>query len=85
VFGIRQVELRQVQVVGQGHLKGVLHGGGTWVEAIGFQMADRLGGLGAGPVDAAVRLERNEFQGRSRLQARLMAVSPSAPSPAPEA
>ena len=40
--------------------------------AIGFQWADRAAGLGDGPVDAAFRLETNEWQGISTLQARLL-------------
>jgi hypothetical protein len=65
-------------VVGQGHLKGILRQPGAGLAAIGFQLADRVPWLGQGRVDAAIRLERNEFNGRSTLQARLMALSPAA-------
>jgi single-stranded-DNA-specific exonuclease len=81
VFGIREVEFRQPQVVGQGHLKGILQSGETRIEAIGFQLADRVSWLSGAPVDAAVRLERNEFMGRNTLQARLVAVTPASSGP----
>jgi hypothetical protein len=62
--------------VGNGHLKGVLDDGTTRLSAIGFQWADRVPWLGDGPVDAAFRLESNEWNGLTRLQARLCALSP---------
>jgi single-stranded-DNA-specific exonuclease len=77
VFGVRNVEFRNPQVVGQGHLKGLLRASDRSVEAIGFQLAERVPWLGSGPVDAAIRLERNEYYGRSSLQARLVALSPA--------
>jgi single-stranded-DNA-specific exonuclease len=77
VFGVRQVTFAQPQVVGQGHLKGVLRQGETWVEAIGFQWADRVPWLNEDPVDAAIKLEQNEYLGRSSLQARLVALTPA--------
>ena len=46
--------------------------------AIGFQWADRVPWLGDGLVDAAFRLESNEWNGHSTLQARLCALSPHA-------
>lgn len=77
VFGLRGVRFASVQVVGQGHLKGWLTAGGERLEAIGFQWADRVPWLADAPVDAAVRLERNDWLGRSSLQARLVALSPA--------
>lgn len=81
VFGLRGVTFANRQVVGQGHLKGLLQEGNHRVEVIGFQWADRVPWLDDRPVDAAVRLERNEFGGRSALQARLVALTPSAVGP----
>ncbi|HSR14456.1 MAG TPA: single-stranded-DNA-specific exonuclease RecJ [Gemmatimonadales bacterium] len=78
VLGVRGAELQQARVVGAGHLKGLLRQGGATLEAIGFQLADRVPWLGQGPVDAAIRLERNEYMGRSSLQARLVALTPGA-------
>lgn len=77
VFGVRRVTFANRQVVGQGHLKGQLRQGNHRVETIGFQWADRVPWLGDEPVDVAVRLERNEFGGRSALQARLVALTPA--------
>ena len=77
VLGVRGVEFHQPRVVGSGHLKGALRYGGATLDAIGFQLAERVPWLGQGRVDAAVRLERNEFMGRSSLQARLVALTPA--------
>ncbi len=76
VFGVRGVELGRRTVVGSGHLKGELQGHGQQLAAIGFQLADRVPWLSDAPIDAAFRLERNEFRGRSTLQARLLALAP---------
>ena len=77
VFGVRGVKFAGRQVVGSGHLKGLLRHGEHRVETIGFQWADRVPWLGDEPVDAAIRIERNEFGGRSILQARLVALTPT--------
>jgi single-stranded-DNA-specific exonuclease len=79
VFGVREVQFAGRQVVGQGHLKGFLRGGDCSLETIGFQWADRVPWLGDDPVDAAVKLETNEYLGRATLQARLVALSPCRP------
>lgn len=79
VFGVRGVRLTGRSRVGNGHLKGVLDDGITRLPAIGFQWADRVPWIGDGPVDAAFRLESNEWNGHSTLQARLCALSPHAP------
>jgi len=77
VFGVRGAQFGEWQTVGANHLKGNLRQGGHYLPAIGFQMADRSREwVGQGPVDAAFRLERNEFRGSSTLQARLMALAP---------
>jgi single-stranded-DNA-specific exonuclease len=76
VFGARGVRFTGRSRVGNGHLKGTLDDGTTRLSAIGFQWADRVPWLGEGPVDAAVRLESNEWNGRATLQARLCALSP---------
>jgi single-stranded-DNA-specific exonuclease len=82
VLGVRGARLARRSVVGAGHLKGVLEDGEARLPAIGFQWADRAGGLGDGPVDAAFRLETNEWQGIASLQARLCAIAPSGAHPA---
>jgi single-stranded-DNA-specific exonuclease len=78
VFGVRGVRLAARSRVGAGHLKGVLDDGRARLPAIGFQWADRVPWLGDGPVDAAFRLECNEWNGQLTLQARLCAISPAA-------
>ena len=77
VFGVRGVEFANRSVVGKGHLKGVLTEGGSHLEGIGFQWADRVPWLGDSPVDAAFKLERNDWGGRRSLQARLVALTPT--------
>jgi single-stranded-DNA-specific exonuclease len=77
VFGVRGVQINQRSVVGSGHLKGVLTQGSNHLDAIGFQWADRVPWLGDDPVDVAFKLERNDWGGRSNLQARLVAISPA--------
>ncbi len=76
--------LKGAKVVGENHLKATLHGGGAPVEAIGFGLADRHppAAVMAAPYDVAFRLERNEWRGRSRVQARLIALRPSTTGPA---
>jgi len=77
VFGVRGASFAEWQTVGQGHLKGNLRQGGQRLSAIGFNLAETARGwIGQGRVDAAFRLERNEFRGNSTLQARLLALSP---------
>jgi single-stranded-DNA-specific exonuclease len=78
VLGVRGVRFSRRAIVGSGHLKGMLEDGDAQLSAIGFQWADRAAGLGDGPVDAAFRLELNDWQGFSTLQARLCALAPAA-------
>ena len=78
VFGVRNVRLAGRARVGQGHLKGTLDDGRYRLPAIGFQWADRVPWLSDGPVDAAFRLEVNEWNGLLSLQARLCALGPAA-------
>jgi single-stranded-DNA-specific exonuclease len=78
VFGVRGVRFAGRSRVGQGHLKGMLDDGRSRLPAIGFQWADRVPWLNDGPVDAAFRIECNEWNGQTTLQARLCALSPHA-------
>ncbi|MEO5818770.1 MAG: single-stranded-DNA-specific exonuclease RecJ [Gemmatimonadaceae bacterium] len=61
------------RVVGTDGLKLRLElGGGKSLEAIGWSLGPRIGELDVSrPIDIAYRLERDEYQGVSRLQARL--------------
>src|SRR5918995_3299911 len=76
VFGVRGVRFTSRSIVGNGHLKGALDDGNHRVWAIGFQWADRVPWLGDGPVDAAFRIECDQWNGMSSLQARLCALTP---------
>ena len=78
VFGVRGVRFADAARVGNGHLRGMLTDGASRLCAIGFGWADRVPWLGSGPVDAAFRLERNEYRGETTLQARLLALLPHA-------
>jgi single-stranded-DNA-specific exonuclease len=80
VFGVRGVRLLNPSVIGGRHLKGVLQAGGrARLPAIAFGWAERAQWLSPdGPlVDAAFRLETNTWNGRTSLQARVMALSPA--------
>jgi single-stranded-DNA-specific exonuclease len=60
------------RAIGKDGLKLALEVGAGTLDAIGWGMASRLPDFGAGEiVDIAYRLERDEFQGVSRLQARI--------------
>jgi single-stranded-DNA-specific exonuclease len=76
VFGIRGVRFTNRSTVGSGHLKGTLDDGTNRLPVIGFQWADRVPWLGDELVDAAFRIECNEWNGISTLQARLCALAP---------
>jgi single-stranded-DNA-specific exonuclease len=78
VFGVRGVRFMNRSIVGNGHLKGALDDGTSRLWAIGFQWADRVPWLSDEPVDAAFRIECDEWNGLSSLQARLCALSPHA-------
>lgn len=81
VFGVRGARLAGHSRVGANHLKGTLDDGRARLSAIGFQWADRVPWLAgeSGRLDAAFRVERNEFNGTVTLQARLVALSPCRP------
>jgi single-stranded-DNA-specific exonuclease len=67
------------RVIGNDGLKLRLDTGAGELEAIGWGMADRAGEFDvANRVDIAFRLERDEYRGESRLQARIADIIPSA-------
>ena len=78
VYGVRGVRLAGHGRVGTNHLKGTLDDGTARLPAIGFQWADRVPWLAeaGGMLDAAFRVECNEWNGCTTLQARLVALSP---------
>jgi len=79
VFGVRRVLLAGPRTVGSNHLKAVIASGSTALDAIAFNWADRAASFAGSEVDVAFRLERNEWQGRSSLQARVLSLSPASP------
>lgn len=87
VFGARSVRLEGVRRVGQNHLKAIIAGAGSRLGAIGFGWADRTPWLNPADrnaaVDVAFRLEQNEFQGMTSLQARIVALSQPVPATVP--
>jgi single-stranded-DNA-specific exonuclease len=78
VFGVSGAAVRHPNTVGANHLKFTLDDGTGRIEAIAFNWADRVGSgwLGA-PLDVALKLERNEWRGRSSLQARVVGIRPA--------
>jgi single-stranded-DNA-specific exonuclease len=77
------VSLQGVRSVGQGHLKASLRGDGGALEAIGFGLAERhpAESLHDRPYDVLFRLERNEWRGVAKPQARLADLRPSEGAP----
>jgi single-stranded-DNA-specific exonuclease len=65
------------KLIGRDGLKLRLAAGGGELEAIGWGFASRIGEFDPTlPVDVAFRLERDDFRGESRLQARIADVCP---------
>lgn len=77
VFGVRGAQLAASRRVGTGHLKTTLTDGSARIPAIAFNWADRVTWQDSDPVDAAFRLELNEWNGATTLQARLVALAPA--------
>src|SRR5207249_3743965 len=74
VFGVRGARAVNARRVGVNHLKFTLDDGSGVLPAIGFQWADDVPQTWLEqPLDVAFRLERDEFQGRVTLQARVAA------------
>lgn len=76
--GVRVTQ--QPRVVGSNHLRMVLEQGGARLQAIGFGMADRpdAADVFRAPFDVAFQLQLDEWNGRSRVQAKLVDVRPAA-------
>jgi len=79
VFGVRGARAIDARRVGENHLKFKLDDGSGVIDAIGFRWADQVPDTWlARPLDVAFRLERDEWQGRFRLQAKVASISPAA-------
>ena len=78
VFAVTGVRAADARTVGQNHLKFVMRDNPHKLEAIGFNLADRIpGGWLDSEVDVAFRLEENEYGGVVSLQARVLAMRPA--------
>ena len=79
VFGVRQARAVGARRVGTNHLRFTLDDASGVLPAIAFQWADAIPDHWlAERLDVAFRLERDEWQGRTTLQARVAAMAPSA-------
>jgi single-stranded-DNA-specific exonuclease len=75
VLGVRRAVAKGTKVVGTNHLKFVMEDATGSIESIGFGWGDRLAeDWWRDPVDVALRLERDEWRGYSKLQARIVDV-----------
>jgi single-stranded-DNA-specific exonuclease len=78
VFGVRAARAVSARRVGVNHLRFMLDDGSAALPAIGFQVADDVPETWLErPLDVAFRLERDEWQGRGTLQARVASIAPS--------
>jgi single-stranded-DNA-specific exonuclease len=78
VFGVRGARAVGARRVGTNHLRFTLDDGSGVLPAIGFRWADDVPESWlAAPLDVAFKLERDEWQGRTTLQARVAALAPS--------
>ena len=78
VFAVANVRAARPREVGKNHLKFTLEDETGSIDAIGFELADRVEpGWLSGPVDVALRLEENEYRGTVSLQARVLALRPA--------
>ncbi|HEX4575365.1 MAG TPA: single-stranded-DNA-specific exonuclease RecJ, partial [Gemmatimonadales bacterium] len=79
VFGVRGARAVGARRVGTNHLRFLLDDESGVLPAIAFQWADAIPDRWlAARLDVAFRLERDEWQGRATLQARVAALAPSA-------
>ena len=78
VFGVRNARAVGARRVGSNHLRFTLDDGSAVLPAIGFQWADAVPQDWLGqPLDVAFRLERDEWQGRISIQARIASLAPA--------
>jgi single-stranded-DNA-specific exonuclease len=76
VFGVRGARATSAKRVGTNHLRFDLDDGSGVLPAIGFRWADAVPDAWLRePLDVAFRLERDEWKGRTRLQARIAALA----------
>ncbi|MGQ0714350.1 MAG: single-stranded-DNA-specific exonuclease RecJ [Gemmatimonadaceae bacterium] len=82
VFAMTDARLAATpRIVGEGHLKLWLDHDGKRIDAIGWGMGSLAPELDTmGPLDVAFRLERDEWNGQTRLQAKLIDIRRHVPS-----
>ena len=78
VFAVQGARAMNAREVGQNHLKFDLQDDTGRLNAIGFNLADRVPtSWFGGQVDVAFRLEENEYRGEVSLQARVLDLRPA--------
>jgi len=78
VFGVRNARAVGARRVGTNHLRFTLDDGSGLLPAIGFRWADAVPqDWLTNPLDVAFRLERDDWQGRTTIQARVASLAPS--------
>ncbi|MDP3909148.1 MAG: single-stranded-DNA-specific exonuclease RecJ, partial [Gemmatimonadales bacterium] len=78
VFGVRGARALGAKRVGTNHLRFTLDDGSGVLPAIGFRWADMVPQTWLEqPLDVAFRLERDDWQGRVTLQARIACLAPA--------
>jgi len=78
VFGVRNARAVGARRVGTNHLRFTLDDGSAVLPAIGFRWADAVPeDWLTNPLDVAFRLERDDWQGRVSIQARVASLAPS--------
>jgi len=84
VFGVRNARAVGARRVGTNHLRFTLDDGSGLLPAIGFRWADAVPqDWLTNPLDVAFRLERDDWQGRTSIQARVASLAPSDPGAPP--
>jgi single-stranded-DNA-specific exonuclease len=77
VFGVRNARAVGARRVGTNHLRFTLDDGSAVLPAIGFRWADAVPqDWLVEPLDVAFRLERDDWQGRATIQARVASLAP---------
>ena len=77
VFGVRNARAVGARRVGTNHLRFTLDDGKALLPAIGFRWADAVPeDWLTNPLDVAFRLERDDWQGRVTIQARVASLAP---------
>ncbi len=84
VFGVRNARAVGARRVGTNHLRFTLDDGSGLLPAIGFRWADEVPeDWLTNPLDVAFRLERDDWQGRTTIQAKVASLAPSDPGAPP--